>query len=143
MTDTPAAASVEETTKDSVAVLAGTSPAFDHEIIEGVDLSSMPALQDFSKLLPSKLARVAEKTMEVAKLAREKKISTADSGSSFGDFDGWAEMIEKCEVLLLANAKDESAMSEWLVSQQNPFGAVMAGFARVGEALGKLDSFTK
>lgn len=129
---------------DPSPALAGVGPQYGSADAEpeGVDMTTLPAFKDLRRMLPSERLKVQMKTAKVATaLPAHLKDADTSEGLDFDamtaeDFDALTNVIATVEEVVLDNAADREAMTEWLVSQDEPLNAVMAAFTKFTERLG-------
>lgn len=131
--------------KDPTPALAGLAPQLGGaEDTDGVDLATLPPFVDMASMLPAERVRI---TMSVSKLALSLPKHLREQGDAANgqldldtmkpeDMDSIADMFASCQDLVLDHAQDRVAMTEWLLAQDNPLGAVMAAFTELRTRLG-------
>lgn len=134
-----------EPAKDPSPALEGLAPQLGGaENTDGVDLSTLPEFVDMARMLPAERVRV---TMSVSKVALSLPERLREQGDAADgqldmetmtpeDMDAIADMFARCQDLVLDHAQDRRAMTEWLLAQDNPLGAVMAAFTQLRARLG-------
>ena len=134
-----------EPAKDPSPALAGLAPQLGGgEDTDGVDLSTIPPFVDMARMLPAERVR---STMSMSKVALSLPDHLKEQGDvaegqldletmTPEDMDAIADMFATCQDLVLDHAQDREAMTEWLLAQDNPMGAVMAAFTRLKVRLG-------
>lgn len=133
-----------DTVVDSSPKLADVGPQYgsaDAES-EGVDMTTLPEFRDLRRMLPSERLKVQMKTAKVATaLPAHLKGTDTSKGEGFDsltseDLDALTNVITTVEAVVLDNAADREAMTEWLIAQGDPLNAVMAAFTKFTERLG-------
>lgn len=123
--------------------LAGVGPQYgaaDSEP-EGVDMTTLPTFKDLRRMLPSERMKTQMATAKVA-AALPAHLKNAEAGGldfdslTSDDLDALTNVIAAVESVVLDNATDREAMTEWLVTQDEPMNAVMAAFSQFTERLG-------
>lgn len=113
--------------------------------VDGVDVDSMPALNDLSRALPSERARIQAAMMKVAKTLPKEWVeagsegvdrAVANGGLEDLDPDTFVSIFDQMEVLVFQVAKDAEAMREWMVSQESVNDALVYAFNRVCQIVG-------
>lgn len=134
-----------EPVTDPYPALSGLAPQLGGtEATDGVDMSTLPPFVDMSGMLPAQRVRI---TMSVSKLALSLPKHIREQGDAVDgqldldsmnpeDMDAIADMFASCQDLVLEHAQDSEAMTEWLLQQDNPLGAVMAAFTQLKDRLG-------
>lgn len=129
---------------DSSPKLAGAGPQYgaaDSEP-EGVDMTTLPEFKDLRRMLPSERLKAQMRTAKVATaLPAHLKNADTSGGLDFDtmtadDLDALTNVISAVEAVVLDNALDRGAMTEWLIAQDEPLNAVMAAFTQFTDRLG-------
>lgn len=127
---------------DSQPALHGMGPEFvaANSEPEGVDLTTMPSFRDMRRMLPSERLRVQMKAAKVA-AALPAHLKEAEGvefeALSPEDLDALTDVIATVESVVLDNAADREAMTDWLVDQKEPLDAVMTAFTEFTSRLGE------
>lgn len=139
----------EEKVKESTAAVVDPQPALHGmgpEFVaansepEGVDLTTMPSFRDMRRMLPSERLRVQMKAAKVA-AALPAHLKEAEGvefeALSPEDLDALTDVIATVESVVLDNAADREAMTDWLVDQKEPLDAVITAFTEFTSRLGE------
>lgn len=132
-----------EVVVDPNPALAGVGPQYGAADAEagGVDMATMPEFRDMHRMLPSERLKVQMSTAKVATALPDRLKGETPEGLDFDsmtadDIDALTNVIATVEETVLDNAADRGDMTEWLISQKEPLGAVMAAFTKFTERLG-------
>lgn len=141
-TTEPRHAADDGAAEDRNPVLAPVAPQYDPSDAEGVDRETFPALRDFRRMLPAQRLREQANlgaimdgvpaSFRTAVQGGEVDVSTLTGA----DLDALASTFERVQDVVLTNAEDPEAMTEWLLAQKDSIQAVMYGFMRYQAALG-------
>lgn len=132
-----------EAVGDPSPALEGVGPQYGsaYAEVEGVDMATLPAFRDMHRMLPSERLKVQMSTAKVAAALPDHLKGETSEGLDFDsmtveDIDALTNVITTVEGIVLDNAADRGAMTEWLVTQKEPLNAVMAAFTKFTERLG-------
>lgn len=127
-----------EPVTDQTNHLASTAVQFEDVPTEGVDPSTLPPFKDMARALPADRVGLQARLGAMAKrlpahlsggVVNEDEL-TAD------DLDQVALMFSSLQDMVLAQAEDREAMTDWLIDQKDPIQAVLTAFSRLQVTLG-------
>lgn len=123
---------IEDTTPELATVTPTANGAVEH-----------PPFRDLRRLLPSQRNRIYQRALATAHELQgaehlDESLAKEDiSEDTLTGFDSFVQAMEKAEAVVLENAKDANAMTEWIISQDNPEQALFTLFHEVMESLKK------
>lgn len=146
VTEAPAE-SQADAVQDPVPALAELGGAYtptdlEAEDTEGIELETLPAFKDMRRFLPSQRLKMQ---MDAAKVATSlpSHLKKGDDNAKLDfdtmtseDLDTLTNLISTVEAMVIDNAADPEAMTNWLVEQNDALNAVMAAFNKLTSYMG-------
>lgn len=108
-----------------------------------VDLSTMPAIRDIRRMLPSQrmsmFARINDIQKKVPKemIAEDQGKIAEDLQQGESNLDAMTDVFADMEKFIFVMAVSRDEMEQWLLDQDDPMGALPAAFAHISEKVGK------